>query len=125
MRLTRGPWVVAALALLVAAALTGVFAVNASVSHEPLAAVTGDVELGAGPPAGSGGPPPPPVPNAVVDLFARGSVVASTTTDSSGHFQMSAPAGSYSLKVIGHRCPAERVGVQRSKPIDVRIHCAP
>jgi hypothetical protein len=42
--------------------------------------------------------PPRPVVGAPVELAAKGAVVASTTTDATGHFQLTVAAGTYLIK---------------------------
>ena len=117
----RAAIVFAALAL--AACATG--ATNAPAPRESGIRVTGTVTSSPacpGPQRADSPCPPRPVAGAPVELAANGSVVASTTTDATGHFQLTVQAGSYEITArnVGYQSRATQT-IQVAGPMEVDL----
>ncbi|MEO8106931.1 MAG: carboxypeptidase-like regulatory domain-containing protein [Actinomycetes bacterium] len=90
------------LVVAVAFGLTGLFGLTGCGAGEPdlVATVSGIVEQGPTCPVETLDSPCPPAPavGARVDVLQKGTVVASTTTDADGRFQLTAPAGTVEVR---------------------------
>jgi hypothetical protein len=66
--------------------------------------------------------PPKPVAGAAVELTASGAVIASTTTDPTGHFKLLAPAGTYEITArnVGYASKVTQT-ITVSGPLDVAL----
>jgi hypothetical protein len=66
--------------------------------------------------------PPKPVAGATVELAAGGAMVASTTTDPTGHFKLLAPAGTYEITArnVGYASKVTQT-ITVSGPVDVPL----
>jgi hypothetical protein len=66
--------------------------------------------------------PPKPVVGAPVELAAKGAVVASTTTDGTGHFRLTAPAGTYLIKAhnVGYASEITKM-ITVTSPVDLQL----
>ena len=63
-----------------------------------------------------------PVAGALVELARNGAVVASTTTDATGHFQLTVPAGTYIIRAhnVGYASQTTQM-ITVTGPIDVPL----
>jgi Carboxypeptidase regulatory-like domain len=86
----------------VAVAVFGLAALSGCGTGEPdlVATITGIVEQGPTCPVETLDPPCPPAPavGARVEVLQEGEVVASTTTDADGRFELAAPAGTVEVR---------------------------
>lgn len=86
----------------VAAAVFGLAALSGCTGGEPdlVATVTGIVEQGPTCPVETAESPCPPAPavGATVEVLQDGEVVASTTTDADGRFELAAPEGTVEVR---------------------------
>jgi Carboxypeptidase regulatory-like domain len=66
--------------------------------------------------------PPTPVAGAPVEMATNGSVVASTTTDATGNFQLTVPAGTYVIRAhnVGYASQVTQM-ITVTGPMDVPL----
>jgi len=65
-----------------------------------------------------------PLPNSPVSLWSNGRQVASATTDTQGHFTLTAPAGTYDgVQACGSEPASESVVVMANRTTQHDIRC--
>jgi hypothetical protein len=94
------------------------------------AAITGNVTLSPSCPGPERIDRPCTVPFADVPVElrdAQGAVVARTVTSGDGHFQLNAPAGSYTIRVVTTRpyprCESPKISIPVDQPAPVQVGC--